>query len=99
MKLNPHPEVYREFTEFSPQTQKYLWNRLKELKSSPTGHEDIENITVQGRTVFKYVMKEGSRGGDRDHRAIFDIVENTIRIYTVFHRDKGYRKNDIAKRF
>lgn len=99
MKLNPHSKAVKEVSNFSPKVQQYIWDRLQELKTNPTSHESVGTLEVEDRVVFKYRMKENGRGGEKDHRAVFDIVEDKIRIFAVFHRDKGYQKHQIAKKF
>lgn len=99
MNLNFREEVIDEISDFSPETQQYIWKELQELKHSPVDNSSVDTLKVQGRMLFRYVMKENGRGGKRDHRAVFDIKEDAVIIYAVFHRDKGYQKDKIAKRF
>ncbi|MFB6158565.1 MAG: type II toxin-antitoxin system RelE/ParE family toxin [Candidatus Nanohalobium sp.] len=97
MKLNLHKKAVKEITELKPEHQQYIWEKLQELKKEPNSHENTGTIQVQGRTVFKYVMK-GEIGG-KDYRAVYDIENSRIRIFAVFHRDQGYDKDKIARRF
>ncbi|MFB6159456.1 MAG: type II toxin-antitoxin system RelE/ParE family toxin [Candidatus Nanohalobium sp.] len=99
MEIELHKQAERELQEFSQEIRQELKSRLKELEDSPAGHENSDRIEVRGRPVFRYVTKENSRGGEIDHRAIYDIKDGKVMVYTVFHRDKGYQKNDIARRF
>jgi mRNA-degrading endonuclease RelE of RelBE toxin-antitoxin system len=97
MDLVVEPEAKEDLTRFEEEHQKYILNRLEELKDKATGHEDSNLIKVQGRSVFKYVMKEGGRGG-RDFRAVYDIRNGEIRLVAIFHRDEGYDKEKLSNR-
>ncbi len=99
MNLELRKEVIDEISRFSSETQQYIWKQLQELKHSPVDNSSVDTLKVQGRMLFRYVMKEDGRGGKRDHRAVFDIREDNVVIYAVFHRDRGYQKDEIAKRF
>lgn len=97
MELIIEPEAEEDLKQLEKEYQKYIKERLQELKSKPTGHEDSDTIRIQGRQIFKYIMKEGSRGR-KDFRAVYDIIDDQIRIVAIFHRDKGYNKEEINNR-
>lgn len=98
MDLVVEPEAERDLKQFDTEYQSYILKRLKELEENPASHEGCDTIQVKGRPVFKYVMKQGSRGG-KDFRAIYDILDSEIRVIAIFHRDKGYDKEEISERF
>ncbi|MFB6144527.1 MAG: type II toxin-antitoxin system RelE/ParE family toxin [Candidatus Nanohaloarchaea archaeon] len=97
MNLEFDSEDRSELLGFEEEHQEYVLSRLKELRSGPTSHEDSGLIQVGGRNLFKYVMKEGSRGG-RDFRAVYDVEQDSIKIFAIFHRDEGYDKDEIEDR-
>jgi len=63
--------------------------QLEALQRNPTSHEHAKLIRIQGRQLYRLKVKEG-RSGRIDHRVIYDINDETIRIYSIFHRDHGY---------
>ena len=99
LRVELHVEAEKELHNFSEEVKQELKSRLAELEDNPTGHRNSGQIQVNGGPIFKYVMKEGGRGGKIDHRAVYDIQDGKIIVYTIFHRDKGYKKNQIARRF
>lgn len=98
MEIELHPEAAEELNSFDNQVSKELRNRLEELKENPASHENSKPIQVRGRPIFRYEMKDG-RSDDIDHRAVYDIENGRIVVYAVFHRDQGYEKNSIDRRF
>lgn len=97
MHLIVEPEAEKDLKKFEEEYQNYILKRLEELEDKITKHDDSDNIQVNGRPVFKYVMKEGNKGG-KDFRAVYDIRNNQIRVVAIFHRDEGYDKEKISKR-
>ncbi len=97
MELDFDPEAADELREIKKEHREYITARLRELKEKPLEHQDSDNIQIRGRTVFRYTMKEGKKGG-KDYRAVYDIVNQKVKILSIFHRDKGYQKNQIADR-
>jgi mRNA-degrading endonuclease RelE of RelBE toxin-antitoxin system len=97
MDLIVEPEAEDDLKQFDKEHQQYILDRLQELEEKTTGHKDSETIRVQGRTVFKYVMKEGIRGG-KDFRAVYDVRNSEIRVVAVLHRDEGYDKEKLSER-
>jgi mRNA-degrading endonuclease RelE of RelBE toxin-antitoxin system len=95
LKVELHPDAEKELDRFKPSIKKKIKAKLRELEEQPTGHEDSDLIKVKGRNVFKYKMKNQAL----DHRAVYNIIQNTVYIYTIFHRDQGYEKTGINKRF
>jgi mRNA-degrading endonuclease RelE of RelBE toxin-antitoxin system len=99
LEIELHTQAKEELENFSPSVKEKIKAELRELEEKPTGHENSGTVEIKQRTVFRYVIKEGNRGGKIDHRAVYDIQNGKVIVYTVFHRDKGYQKNKIAKRF
>jgi len=98
MEVIIEPEAENDLKKHVKQEdRKYVKERLEDLSEAPTNNPDTDTIEIRGRTVFKYVMKEGSKGG-KDYRAVFDIINSQIRITAIFHRDQGYDKQLISKR-
>lgn len=98
MEVIIEPEAENDLKKHVKQEdRKYVRERLEDLSEAPTNNPDTDTIEIRGRTVFKYVMKEGSKGG-KDYRAVFDIINSQIRIMAIFHRDQGYDKKLISKR-
>ncbi len=98
MDVELHPKAAEELDGFESAVVEGLKERLNELEDNPAGHDDADPIRVGGRWVFRYRMKE-ERGGSIDHRAIYDIEDRTVFVYTIFYRDKGYEKGQIGRRF
>lgn len=97
MDLIVEPEAEDDLKQFSQKHQQYILDCLHELEEQTTGHKDSDTIKVQGRTVFKYMMKEGKRGGE-DFRAVYDIRKNEIRVVAILHRDEGYDEEKLSER-
>ena len=97
MNLSIEPEAENDLKQFDVEHRKFILEKLRELEEKPTGHENSDTIRIKGRQVFKYVMKQGSRGG-KDYRAVYDIRDNKIKVIAIFHRDKGYRKEKLDGR-
>jgi len=58
MQLSVEPEAEKDIKGLETSHQEYILKRLQELKDKPTGHKDSDTIRIQGRQVFKYVMKK-----------------------------------------
>lgn len=85
--------------DFNDEVREKLKTALRDLEEDPTGDERTEVIEVRERSVFRFRMREGGRGGKIDHRAIFDIRGGKVVVYAIFDRDRGYQKGDIRRRF
>jgi len=96
MKVKVEPEAVEDLKDLNKDQQNYIEQCLVELEENPTDHEDSGLIRVRGRQVFKFVMKEDADGFD--FRAVYDIDDDTVRVYAVFHRDEGYNKEEINGR-
>jgi len=94
VKLVYSPEAKKEIKDFSPEVRDRVRSKFKEIKANPTGHEDVKLIQVKGSQIYRLKIKD-SRGSEIDHRAVFDISKDKIRIYSVFKRDKGYQKEEL----
>jgi len=80
----------QEDLESLTQTQrKAVKERLGELRDQPTSHDDVKLIRVNDRDVYRLRVRD-RRGGEIDHRVIYDIRQGTIRVYSIFPRDDGY---------
>lgn len=88
MELILEPEAEQDLERIKSEHQSFVKAKLEELEDKSTGHENSEYIRINQREVFKYVMKIGNRGG-KDYRAIYDIIDNQIRIVAILHRDQG----------
>mgnify|MGYP005865801383 CR=1 FL=1 len=73
-------------------------DKVEELEDDPTGHEDSKLIRIKGRDICRLEIKE-ERKGEIDHRVIYDIEVDEIRIYSVIYREPGYPDEEIAERF
>jgi len=98
MNIILEPEAEADLKSLEESHQKFVKERLQKLRDNPTGNSDSGLIKVDGGSVFKYVMKDKGRGG-KDYRAVYDIVEKDVRIVAIFHRDKGYDKSTLSRRF
>jgi mRNA-degrading endonuclease RelE of RelBE toxin-antitoxin system len=98
MEFIVEPEAEEDLKKFEEEHQQFILNRLEELEEETTGHEDSDTIRIDGKTVFKFRMKEGVRGG-KDFRAVYDIQDGKIKVVAIFHRDRGYRKEELSERF
>ena len=97
MDLIVEPEAEDDLKQFNEERQQYILDRLQELEEKATSHKDSDTIKVQGRTVFKYVMKEGKKGG-KDFRAVYNIRNSEVRVVAILHRDEGYDKEKLSER-
>jgi len=89
MQLEFTDEAQRDLEALNQPQLEAVKQKLAELREQPTSHDDAKLIRVHGRDLYRLAIKE-ERGGEIDHRAIYDIVDNTIRIYSIFPRDRGY---------
>lgn len=96
MEVVIEPEAEEDLMMFESGHQRFIADKLNELKEEPVVHEDSDVIVVKGRQVFKYVMKEDR--GEKDYRAVYDIRDEKVRVIAVFHRDKGYNKDRLDGR-
>lgn len=72
MNLEIDSEARKELNDFPQNHKEFIIEKFKELKRNPSGHENSGLIRVGGAQVFKFVMKQGSKGG-KDYRAVYDI--------------------------
>ena len=73
-------------------------SKIEKVKDDPTGHKDSKLIQIKGRDVYRLEIKE-ERNGEIDHRAIYDIEDGKITIYSIIYREPGYPDEEIADRF
>lgn len=97
MKLEIKEKALQDISEIEKPAKDWIMNRLQDLESQPTSHPDSGLIRVKGRQLFKYVMKEGSKGG-KDYRAVYDVRGQSINVLAIFHRDEGYDKKKLRDR-
>lgn len=88
----------KDLANLNKQQLKTIKQKIKELEDEPTTHEDVKIIQIKGREVYRLEIKE-ERNGEIDHRAIYDRENGKIRIYSIIHRDPGYKDREIAERF
>lgn len=91
-------EAENDIKQFEEEKQRYVVDRLSELKDNPVRHKDSGLIQVQGHQVFKYVMKENETRGGKDFRAIYDVKGDYVQVIAVFNRDQGYNKENLSRR-
>lgn len=87
-----------DLEELNERQLKAIKSKIEELEEDPTGHEDAKLIQIKGRDIYRLEIKE-ERDGELDHRAIYDVEDGEIRIYSVFYREPGYPDEEIAERF
>jgi mRNA-degrading endonuclease RelE of RelBE toxin-antitoxin system len=97
MKLEIMEKALQDISDLESPVRDWIMNSLQELESRPIAHPNSGLIRVKGQQVFKYVMKQGSKGG-KDYRAIYDIEGEKIEVKAIFHRDKGYDKEELSDR-
>jgi mRNA-degrading endonuclease RelE of RelBE toxin-antitoxin system len=97
MRVDFDPKAREELENLKKEHRAFVLTRIEELQENPTSHENSGLIRVGGRQVFKYVMKEGSKGG-KDYRAVYDVEGQSVKIFAVFHRDEGYDKQLLDDR-
>lgn len=97
MDVKIKEEALKDLESFEDPHKDWILNKIEELSDKPTEHEKCGIIRVRGKQVFKYVMKQGSKGG-KDYRAIYDIENGRVEIKALFHRDEGYDKQIINQR-
>jgi mRNA-degrading endonuclease RelE of RelBE toxin-antitoxin system len=98
MKLVIIPEAEEDLRSLDRSHLDYIMEKLSELEEQPATHQNSKIIQVDGEQVFSYRMKKDGRQGEKDYRAIYDIMDNEIKVAAIFHRDKGYRKDEISDR-
>jgi mRNA-degrading endonuclease RelE of RelBE toxin-antitoxin system len=96
MELKFHPQAKNELKQLGNGKRQFVWNRLEELKDKPIP-QSSGIIRVEGREVFKLKLKHRKR--EINHRVIYDIQDDKLRIFQIFHRQKGYDKENIGDRF
>ena len=89
-----HPEAKEQLEKIESEKSSKIRNRLNQIQDKPNP-ENSKLIEVKNRTVYSLKMKDDGL----DHRAIYDIKPTEVIIYTIFHRDFGYNKDKIARRF
>jgi mRNA-degrading endonuclease RelE of RelBE toxin-antitoxin system len=97
MKIEFKEKALEDIEDLEEKRKDWILEKLGELTERPTGHPRSDVIRVKGNQMFKYVMKEGRKGG-RDYRAIYDIEDRKIQIKAIFHRDQGYDKEKLSER-
>ncbi|MFB6144663.1 MAG: type II toxin-antitoxin system RelE/ParE family toxin [Candidatus Nanohaloarchaea archaeon] len=97
MEIVFSPEAVEEIRSLPEDVRQKIMSGIEELKNNPTNHADAKLVQIDGKQVYRLKISEG-RGEDLDHRAVFDIEDGKIRVYSVFHRDKGYDKDEIGER-
>lgn len=97
MEVVYSPRAKEEIQSLPDKVKDRIREKIEELKDDPLRHEDSKIIHVQGRNVYRLKIKE-KRGGKVDHRAIYDVENGRIRIYSIIHRDEGYDKDEISDR-
>ena len=97
MDVKIKEQALNDLEKFEGPHRDWILDKIEELADKPTEHEKCSLIRVRGRQVFKYVMKQGSKGG-KDYRAIYDIENGRLEVKAIFHRDKGYDKQMINQR-
>jgi mRNA-degrading endonuclease RelE of RelBE toxin-antitoxin system len=70
MRVDFDPKAREELENLKKEHRAFVLTRIEELQENPTSHENSGLIRVGGRQVFKYVMKEGSKGV-KDYSLIF----------------------------
>lgn len=96
MKLVYSPNARDILKKLSNPKEEKIKNKIQELKENPTGHGDSKIIQIRGRQLYRLEIKE-ERKGEIDHRAIYDIENGKIRIYSIIYRDDGYPDKDITR--
>lgn len=97
MEVRYHSEAKEDLKEINQQARDRIKQKVKQLEEDPTGHEDTKLVQIKGRDIYRLEIKE-KRRGSIDHRAIYDIEDGKIRIYSVFYREPGYPREEIASR-
>lgn len=95
MKIELHEKAEEDINRFSDSIKNKIKSKLKQLEQEKAKHENSKIINVNQKQVFSHKIKNKTL----DHRATYDIKQEKIIIYTIFHRDKGYKKEKIARRF
>ena len=98
MKVEFVDGAIEDLEELDDRQLKAVKSKIDELRENPTGHEDVKLIRIRGRDIYRLEIKE-ERSGEIDHRAIYDIDDREIRVYSVIYRDSGYQDKEIAERF
>lgn len=88
----------RDLEELNKKQLRKIKTKILELEDDPTGHEDSKLIQIKGRDIYRLEIKE-ERSGEIDHRAIYDIENGKITIYSIIYRESGYPDGEIADRF
>jgi len=91
------PGAIEDVQQFPEKVRKEVRSKIDQLKDNPTGHEDSKIIRVGKRQIYRLEIRE-ERGGEVDHRAVYDIEDGKIRIFMVIDRDEGYDKDEIQER-
>lgn len=89
MEIKFTDEALQDLESLTPDQLAAVKNKLETLRENPTSHEDTKLIRVKDRDVYRLKVRE-QRGGEIDHRIIYDIQNGRIRIYSIFPRDHGY---------
>ena len=97
MDIEIKKAALEDINNFNEKHSQWIFSKIEELADKPTQNKSTGLIQVKSKQVFKYVMKQGSKGG-KDYRAIFDIQNGKIQVKAVFHRDQGYDKQMISDR-
>lgn len=97
MKVEFTKESIKDLKNLNQKQQKLIKSKIDELKKSPTAHKDSKLIQIRNRQIYRIKIRE-ERNGEIDHRAIYNIKNGRIIIYSIFHRDTGYIDEEIAER-
>lgn len=98
MKIIYSPGAKADLEEFSKRARNAIRTKIEELKENPTSHKDSKLIKIKGKEIYRLEIKE-EREGEIDHRAIYDIKNSKIRIYSIIYREEGYQNGEISERF
>lgn len=96
MEIEFTEQANKDLDEVNTSQIREIRNRLEELRAEPTSHDDVSLIQGQDRSVYRMTVRE-ERGGDLDHRIIFDIQDGIILVYSVFNRDRGYENLELKQ--
>lgn len=90
-------EARKDLESFGEEQLRAIRQRVEELEDDPTGHDSSKIIQVAGRSLYRARVRE-ERGGEIDHRIIYDVRDGRIVIYSVIERDSGYDEEELEKR-
>lgn len=97
MKLEFVEGAEEDLEQLSDRQLREIKRKVSELREDPTGHSDSKLIEIAGRKIYRLKVRQ-SRGGEIDHRVIYDVKDGGVRVYGVFHRDRGYDDGKLSDR-